>query len=155
MTWLFDSCKLTKTYVQESDILRLDIVSETGGVYVDHDIVFEGSIDAVLENGLSLSTITLPSGARVPNNCLIASPPKDPGIQRLRARLAKNIEEDPYGHVLDTTGPLAYRQAIEGLKIAFLGEEMMHEPSSRRQKLSGCPMVHHSLMSWQKIPQWH
>eukprot|EP00741_Cyanophora_paradoxa_P022173 tig00021435_g21405.t1 len=109
-----------KMYQCKADILRLEILYEHGGVYIDADMVsLKKSIDKAVEMGnetgffITYEPDTKDKAYSVIGNSIIAATPRHPLVKMLMLYIrAVYPHKRPYHGVEWVTGPLAYTKCL-------------------------------------------
>jgi mannosyltransferase OCH1-like enzyme len=134
--------ELLRRPAERSDMLRLELLSRHGGVYVDADFECRRSIDPLLD-GVTFFCAYIEPG-RV-NNALIGSvaghPLLERGIRELRPRTT-------FGPVdKEGTGPLFFNRLVAGDPGATIFPEELFYPRTPAAA-EAAYAVHHAARSW-------
>lgn len=125
----------------EADVLRLQILHDIGGVYVDCDIEPLKPIDELLEGVECFATWSPnrgPNGLRLLTNCVLGAEPGHPFIAACIDGLEDSVRQFRGARVAKLVGPWhvsrTYEQHPEGVTVF---DEHLFSPQSNRDRDQG------------------
>ena len=128
---------------ERSDIIRLEMLLRSGGLYVDTDFECLRSVEPLVE-GIDFCTAYLKPG-RV-NNALIGAAPGHPILERAIRELRPRTE---YGYDKMAAGPLFFDELIRQYPEVTIFPPEYFYPSTPGER-ERAYAVHHSARSWKE-----
>ncbi|HEX6712895.1 MAG TPA: glycosyltransferase [Thermoleophilaceae bacterium] len=132
-----------RTPAERADILRLEVLYQEGGVYVDTDFECLRPIDDLIE-GADFFVADLKPGR--PNNALIGSAP---GHEILDRGIREAVFREFIGYDKNGTGPLAFNRILKDYRDKILvfppPAFYPNTPAERDEAVA----IHHAARSWQ------
>jgi len=143
---------------QRSDLARVDILREYGGVYVDADFEAVSCIDPLLALGDFIVGAEDPPERNNPPyicNAFIASTPSHPCLARYSEVQERRLRLLPDASPNVSTGPFALTDVVRATKaeVVVLPREALYpygwwEPEARERRFPETLAVHHWDASW-------
>jgi mannosyltransferase OCH1-like enzyme len=128
---------------ERSDVLRFELLSRSGGVYVDWDFECLRSIEPLLEGVEFFAAYKKPGRT---NNAIIGSTPGHPIVERALAEIRPRTT---YGVVdKEGTGPLFLDRLLAGFPDATILDREIFYPRTHKGRLRAYA-VHHRGRAWQ------
>lgn len=144
---LYDNAR---TYAEKSDIARLEILRDSGGVYADMDISCMKTIRFLIKDAEFFIVCDRPVWKEkdpkysIPylNNAFMGCVPGHPFIEMLIRTLPSFVDDNRDEHVCFRTGPGHVSQMLHGLNgVTILDNRMLTRKYAQ----------HHYANSWKKI----
>lgn len=104
--------RIARNWGEKSDILRYEILSQFGGIYVDADFECIGPFDDICKMVDFVTGLAYASGPPDLYNGLIGCRPHHPIIERCNASLRAGNGDSSFGRILETTGPLFFTRCF-------------------------------------------
>lgn len=147
-----DALERARNHGERSDLLRYEILSRLGGVYVDTDMECRRPLDSLLDGVSAFAGRVRPGKL---GNAIIGAAPGHPAIERMLSEATARVGT---GHVSGATGPRLLTGVFgEAEDVTIFEPEVFYPFHHRRSPdggdFPGAYAVHHVEASWKTSEQ--